>query len=221
MPLVEKVVPCLDSTFLGRRLAQLYAGLALYGLSVALMVRSQLGLNPWGVLHQGIARQVGMTLGSVTTVVAVAVLALWIPLRQRPGLGTVSNALLVGVATDGSLALLPPIHALDARVALLLAAVVCNGVASACYIGAGFGPGPRDGLMTGWVARFGGSVRLVRTGLEALVLGTGWLLGGTVGVGTVVYAGGIGAVVQRFLPMFTQRSRQGEPAQPRSKSSRT
>jgi uncharacterized membrane protein YczE len=167
------------------------------------MVRSGMGLNPWGVFHQGLARQTGWRLGLVTIVVAGAVLILWVPLHQRPGLGTVSNAVVIGLMTDATLALLPEPQTLPTRLALVLIGIVGNGLASACYIGAGLGPGPRDGLMTGWVGRYGGSVRVVRTVLEITVLAIGLLLGGTVGIGTVLYAGGIGPLIQCFLPVLT------------------
>ncbi|TFV47197.1 hypothetical protein E4P43_15285 [Blastococcus sp. TF02A-35] len=188
---------------LGRRLTQLYLGLVLYGVSVALMVRAGLGLNPWGVFHQGLARQTGWSLGVITILVAGAVLLLWIPLRQQPGIGTISNVVVIGVAIDASLVLLPEPHASPVRWAVLLAGILGNGLASACYIGAGLGPGPRDGLMTGWVGRYGGSVRAVRTTLEVTVLAIGWLLGGVVGAGTVLYAVGVGPLIQRSLPVLT------------------
>jgi uncharacterized membrane protein YczE len=190
---------------LGRRLFQLYAGLLLFGLSMALLVRSELGVLPWDVLHQGIARQVGLSLGTVTILVGVAVLLLWLPLRERPGLGTVSNVVVIGLAVDACLAVLPDVDALPARVALVAAGIVLNAVATAAYIGVGLGPGPRDGLMTGLVRRTGGSVRLVRTGIEVAVVATGWLLGGTLGVATVLFALSIGPLVQMFLPGLTVR----------------
>jgi uncharacterized membrane protein YczE len=186
-----------------RRLIQLYAGLVLYGFSMALMIQAAIGLNPWDVLHQGIAAHVPLSFGMVTIVVGALVLAAWIPLRQRPGLGTVSNVIVIGVAVDASLAVVPSPGMLPLQVAMLLAGVGLNGVATAAYIGARFGPGPRDGLMTGLVARTGRSVRVVRTSIELTVLAAGWLLGGTVGVGTVVYALGIGPLVHLLLPLLT------------------
>jgi uncharacterized membrane protein YczE len=183
-----------------RRLSQLFVGLILYGASMALMIRSRLGLNPWGVFHQGLALRTGWSFGHVTILVATAVLLLWIPLRQRPGVGTVSNVIVIGLAVDATLAVLPPLEDVRTRAFLLVAGVAVNGLASACYIGAGLGPGPRDGLMTGWAARSGKSLRGVRTGIEVVVLAVGWLLGGTVGLGTVVYALGIGPLVQLLLP---------------------
>ncbi|NSL42822.1 YitT family protein [Streptomyces sp. 8P21H-1] len=182
-----------------RRLLQLYGGLVLYGVSSALLVTADLGLEPWGVLHQGLAGRTGLTIGVVSVLVGAVVLLLWIPLRQRPGLGTVSNVFVVGIAMDGTLALLPQAHALTVRVPLLLAGVLLNGVATGLYIAARYGPGPRDGLMTGLHRRTGRSVRLVRTAIEAAVVATGFALGGTVGAGTVLYAVSIGPLVQLFL----------------------
>jgi len=187
---------------LGRRLVQLYAGLALYGASSALLVESGLGLEPWGVLHQGLAELTGLTIGVVSIFVGAAVLLLWIPLRQRPGLGTVSNVFVVGLAMDGTLALVPDAHALAARVPLLVAGIVLNGVATGLYIAASLGPGPRDGLMTGLHRRTGRSIRLVRTAIELAVVATGFALGGTVGIGTVLYAVAIGPLAQLFLRVF-------------------
>jgi uncharacterized membrane protein YczE len=188
---------------LPRRLAQLYAGLVLYGVSMALLVRSGLGVIPWDVLHQGLARQLGWSLGTVTIVVGAAVLLCWLPLRQRPGLGTVSNVVVVGLAVDRALALLPSPSALLVRVLFAVGGVLLNGVATAAYIGVQLGPGPRDGLMTGLVQRSGRSVRLVRTAIEAGVVAVGWLLGGTLGPATVLYALAIGPLVQAFLPRLS------------------
>ncbi|MFI7220899.1 membrane protein YczE [Micromonospora maritima] len=186
-----------------RRLTQLYAGLALYGVSMALMIRSGLGLDPWDVFHQGLARQTGLSFGTVTIAVGALVLLLWIPLRQRPGLGTVSNVVVIGLVVDATLAVLPPGAGLPVRAALLVVGIVANGAATGLYLGAGLGPGPRDGLMTGFVARHPRwSVRLVRTVIEVTVLALGWLLGGTVGLGTVAYALAIGPLAQFFIPMF-------------------
>jgi uncharacterized membrane protein YczE len=185
------------------RASALLAGLAGYGFSMALMVRCGLGLDPWDVFHQGLARHTGMTIGVATAVVGVVVLLVWIPLRNRPGIGTVANVIVIAVTVDASLAVLPTPTALPVRVALMLAAVLLNAVSTVLYIGAGLGPGPRDGLMTGLVTRTGLSVRLVRTTIETTVLAIGWLLGGTVGIGTLIYAFGIGPLVQlvlRFAP---------------------
>jgi len=186
-----------------RRLIQLYAGLVLYGVSLALMVRAELGLDPWDVLHQGLADRLPLTFGQVVIVVGALVLLAWIPLRQRPGLGTISNVIVIGLAVDAALAVLPPPDPMAWRITFLVSGVVLNGVATAAYIGARLGPGPRDGLMTGLVARTGRSVRLIRTSIEVGVLATGWLLGGTVGVGTVLYAIAIGPLVHLLLPRLT------------------
>jgi uncharacterized membrane protein YczE len=189
---------------LARRLVQLYVGLTLYGISMALMIESRLGLNPWDVFHQGLARRAGLSFGTVTILVGALVLLLWVPLRQRPGLGTVSNILVIGLVVDAGLALLPDVRPVAVRGALLVAGILLNGLATALYLGARFGPGPRDGLMTGYVARRPGrSVRLVRTVIEVTVLTLGWLLGGTLGVGTVAYALAIGPLTQTFLPLVT------------------
>ena len=190
---------------LARRLPQLYLGLALYGFSMAMMVRSDLGLAPWDVLHQGLARYLPVSYGTVTVLVGVVVLLLWVPLRLRPGLGTVSNVVVIGVAVDVGLAVLTTPSSLAARVLLLVLGVVGNGLAGAVYIGSQFGPGPRDGLMTGLARRTGLSLRLVRTGIEVLVLTLGFLLGGTLGAGTVLYALAIGPLVQLFLPVVGVR----------------
>lgn len=186
---------------LPRRLGQLWAGLALYGFSLALLVEADLGLAPWDVLHQGLSRALGLSIGSWVVIVGAVVLLLWIPLRQRPGVGTVSNVVLIGVFLDLSLAVLPTPESVGVRGSWLVAGVGLNAVATAAYIGARLGPGPRDGLMTGLVAR-GRSVRVVRTGIEVAVLVTGFLLGGTVGLGTLVYALAIGPLVHPLLPAF-------------------
>jgi len=190
---------------LGLRIPQLAVGLFLYGWSMAMMIRAQLGLDPWDVLHTGLNRYLPVSFGTVTIIVGVAVLLVWIPLRQRPGMGTIANAILVGPAADFGLAVMhAPAH-LPGRIALLVGSVVLNGLAGGLYIGSQFGPGPRDGLMTGIVARTGWSVRSVRTSIEILVLAVGWLLGGSVGLGTVLYALTIGHLVQFFLRRVTVR----------------
>lgn len=188
--------------YLTRRLVQLYAGLVLYGVSMAMQLRATLGLDPWDVLHQGITERTPLSFGTVTIAVGAAVLLLWIPLRQRPGLGTVSNVAVIGLVVDGTLWLMPEPTTLSVRIPLLVAAIVLNGAATGLYISARFGPGPRDGLMTGLHRRTGWSIRLVRTGIEVAVLATGFLLGGTVGVGTVLYALAIGPLSQFFLRLF-------------------
>jgi uncharacterized membrane protein YczE len=189
-------------TRLGARLAQLYIGLLLYGLAGALQVRSGLGLDPWDVFHQGLARHTGLAIGTLVIIVGAAVLLGWIPLRQRPGLGTLSNVVLIGVSMNASLQWLPRVHRPEWRVADMLAGVLLCGVATGMYIGANFGPGPRDGLMTGLARRTNRSIRLTRTVLELTVLAVGWALGGTVGLGTVVFALAIGPLVHVFLPLF-------------------
>ncbi|MFI9101314.1 YitT family protein [Streptomyces fildesensis] len=196
----------------GRRIVHLYVGLVLYGASDGLLVGAGLGLDPWDVFHQGISDHSGLSIGMVSIVVGAAVLLLWLPLRQRPGLGTVSNVFIVGLAMDGTLRLLPEVHALGVRIPLLVAAIVLNGVATGLYITARFGPGPRDGLMTGLHRRTGRSIRLVRTGIELTVLAVGFLLGGSVGVGTVLYAVAIGPLAQYFLRFFEIPQPTGQPA---------
>ncbi|KAB2384671.1 membrane protein YczE [Actinomadura montaniterrae] len=184
---------------MARRLVQLYAGLALYGLGIALQVSSRLGNDPWDVFHQGLSRRFGLSIGTWIIIAGAVVMLAWIPLRQRPGLGTISNVVLVGAFADLFLWLLPSPDALAARWTFLLLGVLAGGFATGCYIGAGLGPGPRDGLMTGLAGR-GHSIRVVRTGIELSVLAVGWLLGGTVGIGTVLYAVAIGPLAHVFLP---------------------
>lgn len=186
-----------------RRLNQLFLGLALYGFSIGLMVRSNLGLNPWDVFHQGLSELTGLSLGTIIIIIGGAVLLLWIPLRQRPGIGTIANVFLIGIFSDVSLWLIPPVHSLALAWAMLLGGIFLNGVAGGAYIGAGLGTGPRDGLMTGLVTRTGRSVRLVRTGIEMTVVAVGWALGGTLGLGTLLYAVAIGPIVHRMLPILT------------------
>lgn len=195
-----------------RRLIQLFLGLALYGLSVGLMVRSNLGVNPWDVFHQGLSERSGIGLGTMIIIIGAAVLLLWIPLRQRPGIGTISNVFLIGIWTDVSLWLIPPVQSLTLAWAMLFGGIFFNGIAGGAYIGAGLGPGPRDGLMTGLVKRTGKSVRLIRTGIEIVVVAVGWTLGGTLGLGTLLYALAIGPIVHRMLPLFTIADRAPEPA---------
>jgi uncharacterized membrane protein YczE len=187
---------------LGRRLPQLFAGLLLYGVSLALMVVGGLGLAPWDVLHSGLARHVPVTLGQAVIGVNLLVLLLWVPLRETPGLGTLANALVVGLAVDATLALVEPQHAWWLRVLLMAGGVVLNGLATAMYIGAQLGRGPRDGLMTGLARRTGRSLRSVRTGLEVSVVLLGVLLGGALGVGTALYALAIGPLTQAMLPFW-------------------
>jgi uncharacterized membrane protein YczE len=188
-----------------RRGIQLVAGLVAFGASLALLVRSDLGLDPWDVFHQGVARTIGIPIGTCTILVGAIVLLLWLPLRQRPGIGTVANVILVGLSLDATLALLPSVGGLASRWGLLVAGIVINGIATGAYIGAGLGPGPRDGLMVGIAAR-GHSIRFVRTTIEVAVLVAGFLLGGTVGVGTILYAVSIGPIAHVTIPAFSPRS---------------
>jgi uncharacterized membrane protein YczE len=188
---------------LPRRLAQLFAGLILYGLSLAVMYRAAVGLAPWDVFHQGAAERSGWSFGTVTIAVGVVVLLLWLPLRERPGVGTVANVIVVGLAADAGLALMPELHDLALRAPVFVLGLVLNGVAGGAYIGARLGPGPRDGLMTGLARRTGRRIGPIRTGIELTVLAGGWLLGGDVGPGTVVYAVTIGPLVAFFLPLMT------------------
>ncbi len=189
-----------------RRLIYLYAGLLLFGVSIAFLVVARLGLDPWDVLHQGLARSTGLRFGWVVVAVSVVVLLLWIPLRQRPGIGTVSNAVCVGLVADAAIAVLPHPSGVVLRATFLAAGILLNAAATALYLSAGLGPGARDGLMTG-LARRGYSIRVVRTGIELAVLAAGWLLGGTVGIGTVLYALSIGPLVHLLLPRITDSTR--------------
>jgi uncharacterized membrane protein YczE len=193
-----------------RRATLLLSGLTLYGVSTALLVRAGLGTDPWTVLTQGVARATGLTLGVVVVLISAVVFALWIPLRQRPGIGTLANAVLVGPVLDQALRVLPAPGPWPWRLLFLLAGVVGTAVATGLYVGAGWGPGPRDGLMTG-LARLGLPLLVARTLVEASVLAGGWLLGGTVGIGTAVYALGIGPLVAFFLPRLAL-----PPAEPRA-----
>ncbi|MGH8086473.1 MAG: YczE/YyaS/YitT family protein [Lysobacter sp.] len=192
------------------RLLQLYLGLIAYGVSMVLMLQSRLGLMPWDVLHQGIALQGGWSMGRVAVATSFAVLLAWIPIRQKPGLGTISNAIVIGLVFDAVNGLIGEglaDLAMAPRVGLLVGGIVLNALATAAYIGARFGPGPRDGLMTGLVRRSGWSVRLVRTLIEGGVLVSGFLLGGTLGLGTVAYMLAIGPLIQVALPWFDPESR--------------
>lgn len=199
---------------LTRRGVQLVVGLVLFSASIAMLVHSGLGNMPWDVLGQGVAVHLGWTLGTATLVLSVVVLACWFPLRQRPGAGTIANVVVIGVLVDPFLALLdllPADLAPPGRVALVVGGIALNGVASGLYIGARLGPGPRDGLMTGLVARTGRPVHLVRTSIEVLVVAVGWVLGGTVGLATLAYALGIGPLVHVLLPRLTVPQRPVDP----------
>lgn len=183
------------------RLAQLNVGLFLYGFTMAMLVESTLGLDPWDVFHEGVAKHVSLTFGQVVIATGAVVLLLWIPLRQKPGIGTVLNVIVIGLAADFGIAVIAQPDALWLRIALLVGGIVGNAFAGALYIGAALGPGPRDGLWLGLVRRTGRSVRLWRTVIEISAVAVGFVLGGTVGVGTVLYAVTIGPLVQFFLPM--------------------
>jgi uncharacterized membrane protein YczE len=186
---------------LPRRLTQLIIGLVLFGIGIGLMLQSGLGVPPWDVLHQGLARRFGLTVGAWSIIVSVAVLLLWLPLRQPYGLGTLLNAIIIGVVIDLTGAIIPVAEVTGVAWAMMLAGVVMIGIASGLYIGANLGPGPRDGLMTG-IARRGPSIRLTRAVIEITVLTLGWILGGTFGIGTIVFALAIGPLVQYFLPRW-------------------
>jgi uncharacterized membrane protein YczE len=192
------------------RAVLLFAGLALYGFSDGLLVQAGIGLDPWDVLHQGLSRTFGLQVGTWAILVGAVVLLGWIPLRQRPGIGTVSNVAVIGLVLNATLAVVPEPHVVGIQVAVLVVAVVLNGIATGAYIGAGLGPGPRDGLSTGIAAK-GLSLRLVRTTVEVSVLIAGWLLGGTVGVGTVVYALSIGPITHITIPALRLKEPVGRP----------
>ena len=188
------------------RAVRLLVGLVLFGSGLAVLVRADLGFDPWTVLSDGLRQVTDLTLGQLTVATSLVVLLLWIPLRERPGVGTLANALLVGVVLDLGVRVLPPVTDLLARGALLVLAVALVAVGTGLYVGAGWGPGPRDGLMTG-LARLGVPVALARGGIEVSVLLVGWLLGGSVGVGTLVFALGIGPLVGLVMPRLVIRPR--------------
>ncbi|TDN56017.1 YczE/YyaS/YitT family protein [Scandinavium goeteborgense] len=189
-----------------RRLLQLYVGLCLYGISTGMFVRANLGADPWNVFHLGVGKVFSLDIGTVMILTGALVLLLWIPIRQRPGLGTISNVIVLGLAANATLAVLSTPDSLWLKSGLMIAAVVVNALATGMYIGAGFGPGPRDGLMTGIHARTGWSVRVIRTSIELTVLIVGYLLGGSIGIGTLVYALAIGPLIQLCLPWFSTES---------------
>lgn len=188
-----------------RRLVQLNIGLVLFGVGIGLMLQSGLGVPPWDVLHQGLALRFGLTVGLWSVIVSFALLLLWLPLKERYGLGTVLNAVIVGLTIDLTSTLVPAAEHTVAAGCMLVAGILLMGLASGLYIGANLGPGPRDGLMTG-IARRGPSIRLTRSVLEGVVLISGWLLGGTFGVGTVAFVFLIGPLVQFFLPRWSVRT---------------
>lgn len=197
------LVPAPDTR---RRLPRLLVGLVLFGVGIAFMVRADLGLSPWDVLHQGVAGRTRLTIGTVSVLTSFVVLLLWVPLRERPGIGTILNALVIGPVVDLTLWVVPSVDPVAARWALMLAGPVLVAVGSGFYIGAGLGPGPRDGLMTG-LARRGMPVGPVRGGIELTVVVLGWVLGGTVGIGTVVFTIGIGPLVHLVLPRLAMDDR--------------
>jgi uncharacterized membrane protein YczE len=186
---------------LTRRFSQLIVGLVLYGMTMAMVIRATLGNDPWDVLHQGMAMQLPITFGAAVILMSGVVLLGWIPLRELPGVGTILNSVLVGLSADFFLGVFGTPGSPGGRMVLMLAGVFLNGVATALYIGSQFGPGPRDGLMTGLHRRTGVSIRVVRTTMEVTVVAVGWTLGGAVGLGTVVYAAAIGPLVQWLLPL--------------------
>jgi uncharacterized membrane protein YczE len=187
---------------MARRIGQLIVGLFLYGFAIAVMVRATVGVGPWDVFTQGVALKTGLSFGLLTNIIGALVLLLWIPLRQRPGVGTVLNVFLVGPSAEVGLALVPAPDQLWARILLFAAGLVLLAVASGLYIGARLGPGPRDGLMTGLNTRFGVPIWLGRTIVEVSVLAVGWILGGNVGFGTVAFALFIGPLVGLTIPFF-------------------
>ena len=196
------------------RMVQLQLGLILYGVSDGMILMSGLGANPWDVFHQGLSRHIGLPVGTTVILVGAVVMLAWIPLRQKPGFGTLSNVIVVGLAMDGAMAWMPTPHVWWLRWGEMLAGIVLNGVATGAYIGAGMGPGPRDGVMTGYAAR-GHSIRVVRTSMELTVLSVGWLLGGTVGVGTAAYALFIGPLAHRFIPLLAIKAKEKPKAEKR------
>jgi uncharacterized membrane protein YczE len=192
-----------------RRIVHLLLGQSLYGAGCALVVAGGLGVDPWTVLAQGISVHSGIGIGWVTNIVGLAVMLFWIPLRQRPGVGTITNILIVGTVMQLVLTALPPIDALPARIAFLAGGVLTVAVASGLYLGAAFGAGPRDGLMTGLRSRLGWPIWLARGSVELTVLGIGWALGGNVGIGTVVFAAAIGPLVHVMMPLLAIRGAAG------------
>lgn len=190
-----------NSKNMPKRLFQLYSGLLIYGVAAALLVRAKLGLDPWDVFHQGLSRQFGLAIGTWVIIVGIVVVLLWIPLKETPGLGTISNVAIIGLVMNFSLGVLPHPHSIILRWIFLGASIIFIGMATGMYIGAGLGPGPRDGLMTAISAK-GYSLRVVRTCIEATALIAGWLLGGSVGIGTLIYALSIGPLSHIFIPIF-------------------
>lgn len=191
-----------QSLVMTRRWVQLLLGLFLYGIAIAMMIRAAIGISPWDVLAQGISLRTGIPFGLVTNLVGGAVLLLWIPLRQRLGIGTVLNALLIGPSAEVGLWLIPLQDNLWVRIALFAGGLLLLAIATGLYIGARFGPGPRDGLMTGINKKYGVRIWIVRTSIEVVVLGIGWLLGGNVGFGTLAFALLVGPLVHVAMPIL-------------------
>jgi uncharacterized membrane protein YczE len=185
-----------------RRVGQLLIGLVLYGLAIAMMVQAGVGVSPWDVLAQGVSRQTGIPFGLVTNLIGLVVLLLWIPIRQKPGAGTILNVLIIGPSAQFGLWLFPQVHVLWAQILLFTGGLALLALATGLYIGARFGPGPRDGLMTGVHRRWGWRLWIIRTTIEVVVLGIGWLLGGNVGLGTVAFAALIGPLVNFTIPLL-------------------
>ena len=185
-----------------RRIAQLLVGLFFYGIAIALMVHAGIGVAPWDVLTQGIAHQTGLPFGILTNIIGIGVLLLWIPIKQKPGIGTVLNVLLIGPSAELGLALIPAPEGIVLQVAYFAGGLALLAIATGLYIGARFGPGPRDGLMTGIHRRFGWKIWIVRTAIEVTVLTVGWVLGGNVGLGTLAFALLIGPMVNVTLPLL-------------------
>jgi len=185
-----------------RRIAQLLVGLFFYGIAIALMVHAGIGVAPWDVLTQGIAHQTGLPFGILTNIIGIGVLLLWIPIKQKPGIGTVLNVLLIGPSAELGLALIPAPEGILLQVAYFAGGLALLAIATGLYIGARFGPGPRDGLMTGIHRRFGWKIWIVRTAIEVTVLTVGWILGGNVGLGTLAFALLIGPMVNVTLPLL-------------------
>ena len=193
------------SFIMTRRIAQLLVGLFLYGIAIAMMIRANIGVGPWEVFTQGLAHHIDLSFGLLVNIIGVGVLLLWIPIRQKPGIGTVANVLLLGPAADVGLWLIPEQTDLVVRVALFAGGLALLAVATGLYIGAGYGPGPRDGLMTGIHRRWGIRIWIVRTAIEVTVLSIGWVLGGNVGIGTLLFALLIGPMVGVTLPLLRVR----------------
>jgi uncharacterized membrane protein YczE len=189
------------------RLPGLLLGLVAFGLGIALMAQADIGLGPWEAFHQGISFRTGIPLGTVSILVGIPVLALWWPLRERPGIGTLLNVVLIGIATNIGVAVIPQQEELPGQLAMMIGGVLVIGLGSGLYLGADLGPGPRDGLMTGIHHRYGWSIRRSRTAIEVTVLAAAVLLGGTIGIGTIAFAFGIGPVVQVMLPFFDRSGR--------------